>query len=69
MKSKKAAWLVAATTSAMTALFIAAAIMDHIAGVTIVDVGALLITGILTGLFLGYYLASNKSGPSPEHRG
>lgn len=66
MKTKKAAWLVAAVTSATTAVFIAAAIMDRISGATMVDVGALLITGVLAGLFLGLGLTSNQPNPNPE---
>ncbi len=56
MQAKRTAWLTAAVASATTAVFIAAAIMDHVSGVTVVDVGALLVTGIFAGLFLGFAL-------------
>ena len=63
METVKLVWLVAAGTSASTAIFIAA-IMDHIPGATVVDVGALLITGVLAGLFLSLGLKSSRPSPN-----
>jgi len=46
------AWLVAATTSGMMLISIGAKVADLIPNATVVDAGALAVTGILTGLFL-----------------
>jgi phosphoglycerol transferase MdoB-like AlkP superfamily enzyme len=48
----RTAWLVGATTSGTMLVFIAAKVSDLIPNATAVDVGALAITGILTGFFL-----------------
>jgi hypothetical protein len=48
---------------ATTAVFIAAAIMDHGEGVTVIDVGALLVTSILAGLFLDFALRHPRATP------
>jgi hypothetical protein len=64
MKSTQVAWLMAAITSATTGVFIAAAIMDRFSGVTIMDVGALLVTGVLAGLFLGFGLRFHRHLPN-----
>jgi hypothetical protein len=60
MQTQRTAWLTAAATSATTAVFVASAIMDHGSPVTVVDVGALLVTGILAGLFLGFALRCRR---------
>ena len=48
----RAAWLAGATTSGTMLVFIAAKVCDLIPNATAVDVGALSVTGILTGFFL-----------------
>ena len=42
------------------ALFIGAKVVDLDPGVTVVDVGALVITGILTRLFFGFRLTPRR---------
>ncbi len=67
LKSNKTTWLFAASTSAVTLVFIAAKVLDVIPGATFIDVAALAITGILTGLFLGLSLTTRvRSLPTAE---
>jgi hypothetical protein len=54
----KIAWLVAATTSGTMLVLIAAKVSDLLPNATIVDVGALAITGVLTGMFLAFGLTA-----------
>jgi len=57
----RTAWLVAATTSGTMLIFIAAKVSDLIPNATAVDVGALAVTGILTGVFLAFGLKPSPS--------
>jgi hypothetical protein len=58
----KTAWLVAATASATMLVFIAAQVIAVIPNATVIDVGALAITGVLTGLFLAFALMPTHTG-------
>lgn len=59
----RSAWFVAAMISGMTLVSIALKVSDRIPNVTFVDVGAVVITGILTLVFLTLGLL-----PSPQNR-
>jgi uncharacterized membrane protein YoaK (UPF0700 family) len=62
-KANPTPWLLAAVVSATMLVFTAAKVTD-LARVTAVDVAVLAITGILTGLFLGFALT-----PRQPHQG
>lgn len=53
-------WFLAAWTSAMTLVSIAATVVQQLPDATVIDVGAVAVTGILTGLFLGLGLARRQ---------
>ncbi len=57
MQNPKHAWLGAAAVPAGAGVAEAATILHLVPGITIVDTGALLLTGFLAGLFLGFHLA------------
>ena len=59
--TRRNTWLIAATSSATMLVFIAAKVGDIIPNATAVDVGALAITGVLTGLFLGFGLTRDRT--------
>ena len=58
----KAAWLVGAATSGTLLVSIAAKVIEILPNATVVDVGALAITGVLTGLFLAFGLMPTDAG-------
>lgn len=58
----KTAWLVAATTSGTMLVFIAAKVSDILPNAIAVDVGALAVAGVLTGLFLAFALMPPRTG-------
>jgi len=60
-RATQAAWLVAATTSGTMLVFIGAQVVDILPNATAIDVGALAVTGVLTGMFLAFALLSNRS--------
>jgi hypothetical protein len=62
MKNPKSAWLLAATTTVVVAVLEAATALRMIPGTTTVDVGALLITGFLVGLFTGFHVMQRRAG-------
>ncbi len=47
-------------------VFIAAKVLELIPGATVIDVGAIAVTGILTGLFLGFGLTLRRHQPIGE---
>jgi hypothetical protein len=57
MKNARHAWLLAAVVAAAAGVAEAATVLRLIPGTTVVDAGALLFTGFLAGLFLGFHLA------------
>ena len=58
MKNARHIWLLAAVITAAVGVAEAATILRLIPGTTIVDTGALLFTGFLAGLFLGFDVAN-----------
>jgi len=61
MKNPRSSWLLAAATAIVVAVAEAATIIRLIPGTTILDTGALLVTGFLAGLFAGFYIAQRKA--------
>jgi len=61
MKNPKHTWLLAAITTAVVAVAEAATVLHLIPGTTIVDTGALLLTGFLAGLFMGFHIAHRQT--------
>jgi uncharacterized membrane protein YraQ (UPF0718 family) len=62
MKNPKSPWLLAAMTTAVVAVVEAATVLRMIPDTTIVDVGALLFTGFLAGLFMGFHVTRRRAG-------
>ena len=60
-RAVRTAWLVGAMTSGTMLILIAAKVGDVIPNATVVDVGALAITGVLTGAFLALGLTPEPS--------
>ena len=60
-QSERAAWLVGATTSGLVVIWIAAKVTHVLPHATAVDVGALAVAGILTGVFLTLGLKPGRS--------
>lgn len=60
----KTVWFIAATTSGTMLVSIAAKVIDVLPNATVIDVGALAITGILTGLFLAFALTPTHTSAS-----
>lgn len=63
LRSGQGWWFLAAGTSAMTLLSIAATVVQRLPDATVIDIGAVAVTGILTGLFLGFGLARHERLP------
>ena len=64
-ETNRGAWLAAAGSSATMLVFIGAKVIDLIpGGATAIDVCALAITGVLTGLFLAFSLAPRQDQPT-----
>lgn len=61
MKNPRSPWLAPAATAVIVAVAEAAAIMHLIPGTTILDTGALLLTGFLAGLFMGFHIAHRQT--------
>jgi len=61
MKNPRWPWLLAAATAIVVAVAEAATIVHLIPGTTIVDIGALLLTGFLAGLFMGFHIAHRQT--------
>ena len=61
-RTVRSAWLTAAATSGTVLLFVGAKVLDIVPRVTAMDVGAVAVTGVLTGLFLGFGLRSTGQG-------
>ncbi|MCU0917108.1 MAG: hypothetical protein MUC88_21480 [Planctomycetes bacterium] len=57
MKNPKSMWPLAAVVTAGVGVAEAATVLHLIPGTTVVDTGALLFTGFLAGIFLGFHLA------------
>ncbi len=57
MKNPKSMWLLAAVVTAGVGVAEAATVLHLISDVTVVDTGALLFTGFLAGILLGFYVA------------
>jgi hypothetical protein len=66
MKNSKSPWLPAAVTTIVVAVAEAATIIHLIPGTTIVDTGALLFTGFLAGLFMGFHIAHRQSASTDQ---
>lgn len=62
MKNPKSPWFLAAMTTVVVAVVEAATILRMIPDTTIVDVGALLFTGFLAGLFTGFHVMRRHTG-------
>lgn len=62
MKDSRDPWLLAAVTAAVVGVAEAGAILRLIPGTTLVDTGALLVTGFLAGLFTGFHVARRQAG-------
>jgi len=60
----KSPWLLAATITTIVAVGKAATVLHIIPGTTIVDVGALLVTGFLVDLFAGFHIMQRRIGKS-----
>jgi len=56
MRSLRSPWLLAAAIASVVAIAEAAAIMHLIPGTTLIDTGALILTGFLAGLFTGLHI-------------
>lgn len=61
MVASKSVWPVASLISALTLVSIGAKVLNLMSGVTLVDVAALSITGILTGAFFSVWLTSGTA--------
>jgi hypothetical protein len=61
MRNPGSPWLLAAVTTIVVAIAEAATIIHLIPGTTIVDAGALLVTGFLAGLFMGFHIMREKA--------
>jgi len=61
MENLKSPWLLAALTTGAVAIVEAATVLRMLLGTTIVDVGALLVTGFLAGLFTGFHLMQRRA--------
>jgi hypothetical protein len=61
MKNPKSPWLLAAIVTVAVAIVEGATVLRMVPGTTLVDVGALLFTGFLAGLFLGFYLMPRRA--------
>jgi hypothetical protein len=57
MKAAGSPWLPAMVITIGVAIVEAATIIRLVPGVTIIDTGALLVTGFLAGLFAGFHVA------------
>jgi hypothetical protein len=66
MENAKHAWLLAVVVTAAVGVAEAATVLRRIPGTTIVDTGALLFTGFLAGLFMGFYLARPRAMSTDE---
>jgi hypothetical protein len=56
MKNGRHVWLLAAVVAAAVGVAEAATVLRLIPGTTVVDTGALLLTGFLASLFAGFYI-------------
>jgi hypothetical protein len=61
MDRPKSPWFLAGAVAILVAVVEAATIMRLIPGTTIVDTGALLITGFLAGLFMGFHIKRRQA--------
>ncbi len=66
MKNPKRIWLLAAVITAGVGAAEAATALHLIPGTTVVDTGALLFTGFLAGILLGFYLAHPPAGSTAQ---
>lgn len=60
-RSVKSEWLFAATTSGTVLVLMAATVIDLLPKVTVVDIAALGVTGVLTGYFLALRLSASSA--------
>ncbi|MCB1033332.1 MAG: hypothetical protein KDD47_05810 [Acidobacteria bacterium] len=58
MEPKRTVHFTVSATSSLFGVWIASTLMQRVPGVTLIDAGALLVTGVLAGLFLGLGLGS-----------
>ncbi len=56
----------ASVFTAFVALFEAVTVIEMIPGFTIIDAGALIVTGFLAGLFAGMHMMQAKSTADPN---
>ncbi|MBM4025040.1 MAG: hypothetical protein FJ280_06470 [Planctomycetes bacterium] len=61
-KKPKSPWLFAALMTVVVAVVEAGTVLHLVPGTTRVDVGALLFTGFLAGLFTGFHAAGRSAG-------
>jgi hypothetical protein len=61
MTNRRHAWLAAAAVTVGVGVAEPATVLHLIPGTTTVDTGALLLTGFLAGLFLGFHLAWRRA--------
>ena len=61
MKTARSPWLPAAVTAIVVAVAQALTIMHLVPGTTVIDIGALLLTGFLAGLFMGFHIARRQT--------
>jgi hypothetical protein len=62
MDRLKSPWFLAGAVATLVAVVEAATIIHLIPGTTIVDTGALLVTGFLAGLFMGFHIQGRQAG-------
>jgi hypothetical protein len=68
MKNGRHGWLLAAVVTVGVGVVEAATVLRLVPGTTVVDTGALLFTGLLAGLFLGFHLARPPRRSTNRHQ-